>query len=340
LSLLHSLTIQSDDYGIQRTNVKYLSTSLVDANGVMTLRLQPTTRVRGRLVGAPAEFLKRIQVDLRSDVKNWPYGEVEGLATVVTDDEGRFEVAAIATGELSIWQHADSDAEWRVVPNKHWLISDTSPKIEFILKETMEMPFKIIREDSGLPIAGVGVSISDENRFHEVATGVSDERGEFRARVFENTWNFATVDRMPAEFTPPTDENDFAWFPGTPVRFQSSVAADGIEVPVLQITVPKGKMLRGQLVDLDNKPLAHWTVLTQGSGGETDVDGKFGIKVRDNNQSPPNQRTLRRDPVPTDFKTHSPQNSRGVSRIISESPLVLQVIDYGKAVLPDIPETE
>jgi len=117
------------------------------------------------------------------------------------------------------------------------------------------------------------------------------------------------------------------------VRFQSSVAADGIEVPVLQITVPKGKMLRGQLVDLDNKPLAHWTVLTLGSGGETDVDGKFGIKVRDNNQSPPNQRTLRRDPVPTDFKTHSPQNSRGVSKVISETPLVLQIMDYSKAIL-------
>jgi len=330
---LHSLTIQSDDYGIQRNNVKYLSTSLVDANGVMTLRLQPTTRVRGRLVGAPAEFLKGIQVDLRSDVKNWPYGEVDGLATVVTDDEGRFEVAAIATGELSIWQHADSDAEWRLVPNKHTLIAGTSPEIEFVLKETIQVPFKIIREDSGLPVAGVGVSISDENRFHEVATGVSDERGEFRARVFEDTWNFATVDRMPAEFTPPTDENDFAWFPGTPVRFQSSVAADGIEVPVLQITVPKGKMLRGQLVDLDNKPLAHWTVLTLGSGGETDVDGKFGIKVRDNNQSPPNQRTLRRDPVPTDFKTHSPQNSRGVPKVISETPLVLHIMDYSKAIL-------
>ncbi len=170
---LHSLSIQSVDYGRQCFDVQHNSTSLIDTNGVIRLRLQPTTQVRGRLVGAPAEFLKVIQVDVRTDVKDWPYGRVEGFATAVTDDQGRFEVAAIVSGELLISQHADSEAIWRIVPNrhKHTLVSGTSPEIEFVLKETVEVPFKIIRKDKGSPVAGVGVVITDESGFHEVATG-------------------------------------------------------------------------------------------------------------------------------------------------------------------------
>lgn len=320
---LHSLSIQSVDYGRQCFDVQQISTSLSDTNGVIRLRLQPTTQVRGRLVGAPAAFLKGIQVEVRTDVKDWPYGRVEGLATAVADDQGRFEVAAIASGELSIRQHADSEALWRIVPNrhKHTLVSGTSPEIQFVLKETVEVPFKIIRKDSGLPVVGVGVSIVDESEFHEVATGISDERGEFRARVFENSWNFASVRHMPAEFTAPTDVNDFAWFPESPVRFQSPLAAAGFEVPVVPIEVPKGRLLQGQLADPDNKPLAHWTVITQRSRGETDADGKFRVILRHNER-------------PSDWKTNSPENSRGVPKVISESPLVLQITDYSRAVLP------
>jgi len=92
------------------------------------------------------------------------------------------------------------------------------------------------------------------------------------------------------------------------------------------IAVPKGQMLRGQLVDPDNKPLAHWTVITRGSGGETDADGKFRIMLRHNE-------------VPYDWKTHSPENLPGVPRVISESPLVLQIIDFSKAVLPSQPDS-
>ena len=268
-----------------------------------------------------------IHVDLRTNVLSQLTGAMEGFATAVTDHEGRFEVTAILSGELSVWQHASSDAIWRLMPNKHTLIAGTSPGIEFILKETVEIPFKIVQEDSGSPVAGVAVYITDEFGSHEVATGFSDERGEFRARVFENSWHVAKVIGMPAERIPPTDENDFAWFPDSPVKFQSPVAADGIEVPVLPIEVPKGRLLRGQLIDPDNKPLAHWTVITRRSKGETDADGKFRIMLRHNE-------------VPYDWKTYSPENLRGVSRVISESPLVLQIIDYSKAVLPDIPETE
>ena len=310
---LDSVTIHSDDYGIQRFNVNRVSMSLIDPNGVMSLTLQPTARVRGRLVGAPEEFLKGIQVDLQTDVESTIHrsGAVAGFATVVTDDEGRFEVAALASGELSVTQHDASDAEWRLVPNMHTLIAGTSPKMEFVLKKTVEIPFKIIREDSGLPVAGVMVSITDEAEA-PLATRTSDERGEFRARVFENSWHVAKVIGMPAERTPPTDENDFAWFRASPVRFQSPVGTDGFTVPVVAIDVPKGRLFRGQLVDSENKPVAHYTVITQNSGGETDADGKFRIM-------------LRHDQVPSDWKTYSPEKSSGVPIVVSESPLVLQI---------------
>ena len=85
-------------------------------------------------------------------------------------------------------------------------------------------------------------------------------------------------------------------------------------------------LLQGQLVDPDNKPLAHWTVITQSSRGETDADGKFRVMLRHNE-------------VPSDWKTYSPENLRGVPKVISESPLVLQIIDYSKAVLPPGPES-
>ncbi len=154
---------------------------------------------------------------------------------------------------------------------------------------------------------------------------LTDERGEFRARVFENSWNLARVTHMPAEFTAPTDVNDFAWFPELPVRFRSPLAADRFEVPVVPIEVPKGRLLQGQLIDPDNKPLAHWTVITQRSRAETDADGKFRVILRHNER-------------PSDWKTYSPENSRGVPKVISESPLLLQITDYSRAVLPPGPE--
>jgi hypothetical protein len=109
------------------------------------------------------------------------------------------------------------------------------------------------------------------------------------------------------------------------VKFQSPLAAAGFEVPVVPIEVPKGRLLQGQLVDPDNKPLAHWTVITQSSRGETDADGKFRVMLRHNE-------------VPSDWKTYSPENLRGVPKAISESPLVLQITDYSRAVLPPGPK--
>ncbi len=89
----------------------------------------------------------------------------------------------------------------------------------------------------------------------------------------------------------------------------------GFEVPVVPIEVPKGRLLQGQLVDPDNKPLAHWTVITQRSRAETDADGKFRVILRHNER-------------PSDWKTYSPENSRGVPKVISESPLLLQITDF------------
>jgi len=93
-----------------------------------------------------------------------------------------------------------------------------------------------------------------------------------------------------------------------------------------QLQAARLPLLQGQLVDPDSKPLAHWTVITPRSRAETDADGKFRI-------------VLRHNAVPSDWKIYSPENSRGVPKVISESPLVLRITDYSRAVLPPGPET-
>ena len=85
-----------------------------DASGVRTLRLMPVGRVVGRIQAGDPQAVRGLTVRVRTVPD--PAADVVGFASVVTDDQGRFTIPAIAAGTLVLSFEHRWDLPWRGMP--------------------------------------------------------------------------------------------------------------------------------------------------------------------------------------------------------------------------------
>ena len=104
--------VASGPFGVQQ-----LRMPRPDADGVRTLRLMPVGRVVGRIQAGDPRAVRGLAVRVRTDPD--PSADVAGVggfASVVTDDQGRFTIPAIAAGTLAVSVEYRWDLPWRGLP--------------------------------------------------------------------------------------------------------------------------------------------------------------------------------------------------------------------------------
>lgn len=257
---LDTVRIESEALGVQWAGLP------AGRDKVVLISLLPVGRLNGRLTADDPSALARRKVQFAT--WNMPGDEHSGggLAEVVTDDDGRFEVPAIATGSLTFEikeglearglglakkSPAPAPSPQTPVPPAYLAEQTTGPAVEAGSKTTLEIPLRRavqvvqeVRDEEGqAPIAGVRVWL--RSGLPSGARGDTDVAGRLTVHVLPcAVWPMPT--RIPADYYTPKG----TLIPGAEV-------ADTTEAVSLKvIELARGVPVRGRVVDGNNLPLA------------------------------------------------------------------------------------
>ncbi len=241
-------------------------------NAAAPLALAQTGKLRGRLVAADAGLLAGVSIRVESQPasQNGPSPwrtTVKGFVDVLTDAEGRFEVAALMAGNVRVvW--VERAAELPV-----FLPADVTGTLAPGETLDLEVPVvdgarvfgTVIQEENGQPLPRVPVHLSiDNGRFVATSrTVMADEEGRYDVLMPSGHCS-VQVGPLPQP-----------WLPHKADRLQTRFPAgrNGLEMP--SFVVKRGTNLTGTVVDADGRPVA----LARVQAAAVDVTRKHSRRV-------------------------------------------------------------
>jgi protocatechuate 3,4-dioxygenase beta subunit len=151
-----------------------------DADGVRTIALAPAGRVEGRLTAGDPRAVAGVAVRLHSSVDDVD-AEVGagGVAEVVSDDDGRFNVPALAAGTLAVSFRPHGELPYRGDYLNHRPVEPgQTTRLEIPLQRAVLVKGAIREAGTGAPVAGARVSIDRDITAPFVTT---DDQGNYAA---------------------------------------------------------------------------------------------------------------------------------------------------------------
>lgn len=265
---LFKIEMASDKFGRQMVRVDGYSKSAVPE-----IRLQRTASMKGRLVGENPEWVREVKVYFNVENRFGGTGP-QGLAEVVTNSEGRFEVPLIAGGG-QLRTHVDLDSKLPVrpiLPENVYLTADETVELEIPLVPAPLVQGKVVAKSTGEPVANVEISIryGTPGQSEVVAT---DERGLFQARALPGPVK-AQIIVLPFGF----EQLGEPW--SKPVQIPEKV--EEFELPTIELV--GSYTIAGQLIGADDQPLPDTKVHAiqedrRYGFGQSDAEGHFKMIV-------------------------------------------------------------
>ncbi len=265
--LLREVCVSGPDWGRQQFDAAFIES----IDSVKTLQLRRVGSISGSIGSGPPELRQNTWLSLKTDSAS--LGTAVGTALVKTDDEGRFHVPRMATGELVV-------ACAPRIPHKTDRLCVTGENVvhedrlcELVVPIVQGRPFKgrVITEDARVPVAGVTVSIRSSNQlYHEVA--VTDHAGEFKALVVSRNVRIQVINLA--------DHKTHGYPRGQKhVELDSGIGA-GTGPDIL---LPLQIELSGRVIDADGKPIPGRLVVAGANqevvAGPTNDQGYFDIAL-------------------------------------------------------------
>lgn len=276
----HSLNVISPEWGTQKFRLDGPATLPVSRR---VLTLSSVGRIEGRLHSRDSELVANVRLHLTTGNEDWTDSgwAPEGSATVMSDQNGRFEVPAIATGPLAIDMNVEPDALElpRMTASQSQVVASGQTLSVRIDYETSIPVRGIIRsQKEKTPIPGATISV----RYGTGRQGVmvkSNAEGQFEARVLSGKV-FTQVIATPVEFQMYQEtESIGAW----PIR----IPAGRVEpVELSPIELIRLIELKGKLVDQNGDPVSRTKLngvhsqLRYGFGKSSE-EGQFTLLVPD-----------------------------------------------------------
>ena len=154
-----------------------------DAPAERAIELEAVGRVTGRVISDDPKWSRGVRFHLTTSGRGDAIERTTGSAMVVTDDEGRFEVAALTDGELRIEGGVKQEAPVRaILPERQVITANKENELAIRLVKGVVVQGRIRTKDRGDPIAGARISIR-YGHFRQGDHVVSDKDGRFTARV-------------------------------------------------------------------------------------------------------------------------------------------------------------
>jgi RNA polymerase sigma factor (sigma-70 family) len=291
------------------------------------VRLRPAGRIEGHIVAARPEWTRGVKIYLStlspSDpsvqvstlTQPDPFGhaadKTEGVAEVVTGDDGTFIVPAIAEGKLILYARVDQALPVRQRPIGDVVIrSNQTTKLAIFLQKSVRVWGAIRVTGSHEPVVGASVSIAyglgdRQKKIQPDGTSmcVSDAMGRFETYIMPGEAGIS-VFGMPEPFVRLEGPTFVPFGP---------VADDAETVELPPIEVARGVTVTGRLVDAQDRPMAHARLVAGHASTITDRYGDFTMSG------------VPAGPRPAYHVNLRPQDKSSVIvEIVRENPLLLR----------------
>jgi protocatechuate 3,4-dioxygenase beta subunit len=249
----------------QAIEVQWVGLPAQRRDKIVLLSLAPVGRLKGRLMADDPRAVRRRK--LRFATWQMPGDEYAGggLADVVTDGEGNYDVPKLAAGSVTFEIAEEEDGLPRPSRNEQdgpgrppsdaatspvYLTAQTvGPAVEAGQTKTFEIPLRravaVTQEvrdlDGDAPIAGVRVSMSPG--LPGAACGDTDSTGSLRVHILPGLVEPTAV-RVPSPYYPPDH----------PIGAEIAESTDVVSLKMMRLA--RGVSVRGRVVDENERPLA------------------------------------------------------------------------------------
>jgi len=268
---LRSVRVTTEAFGLQHLDI--YGAEIVPAKAAVPLR--QVGRIEGRVMADDPRMARGVTLHLITEQydERLTHGQIEGHARVVTDEEGRFSVAAMATGGLRMMSQWDQTLPVRPrMPETLQITADQANQVDVRVVPAVLFEGIVRTRDTKEPIGGVKISIV-YGPYSQHDTVTSDAEGKFSAYVLPGEV------RMHVLFIPDRLAQD----PGSQnIRYEVPEGVEQFDLPPLELL--RCKTVTGRLIDRDALPIADASVtavrdVRHSSGlcglGRTDDDGRF-----------------------------------------------------------------
>jgi len=230
--------VEHDDYGMQ--DMYFSRSETVD------VKLCPVGRIVGQITAEDPKAIRNIEIsaDSRPQIDSWSGFTAE--AKVRSDDEGRFEIPALAAGKVQLYVKFNRDLPFVLTgPVSLTVEAGRTTEINVPLVRGKPLRGTVVDAESGSPIEGVQLSVYGGGFSDKCVTnadGVYDTIvGSSKARI--------ALDQVPLPYLyPRTDAFR---------KKQIAIELDTESVEVPPFGLQKGIALRGVVRDEEDRPVAN-----------------------------------------------------------------------------------
>ncbi len=162
--------------------------------GPKTVRLSPVAKVSGRLAGGEPAILRGWKVSawtMSSDGPTGRPGSWIGGAEATSDDEGRFEIPAIAAGNLTITCRPPEGIPYLAENLSAGLRAGQDNPITVVVRHAVRLEGQFRDRQSGAPVPGVQLG-AIFRRNGRVDTTITDDQGRFSQLVLPGDVSIST----------------------------------------------------------------------------------------------------------------------------------------------------
>ncbi len=273
---LDEVRIEAPGFGTQIIRTPHSQVPIADSR-VNAVTLAPVGRITGRLVAPGNELVPGVTIHATTQGGGYAGSGTVGLADVACDAQGRFEIAAIAEGTLTLRLEFDPEHGTLLrgeTPKRLVVATGKTTELAVPLRRTLKVQGLVREKGTKRPIAGVKVALNGNYGGDHFA--VTDAKGKFAGRIVrELIQPYGWPVRIPTPFYYPTDQAEAPQ--GMPRR--------GSEELVLPPTeLPRGVDVQGVVAGESNTGVpgaiveAFWTVadgMAQAALARTDRSGSF-----------------------------------------------------------------
>lgn len=164
-----------------------------------TFRLRPAGKIEGRVIADQPEVARGVRVTFETmdsskplpataqkTAAASPFLSVTGAAEVVSDEQGRFVVPAIASGRLTIEGHVDEAIAFRPKVQRTmslYVKAGETTTVEISMAATVTARGSVVATDTGKPVSGATIHISNTGLGRGLFLVSSDAQGRFTVPV-------------------------------------------------------------------------------------------------------------------------------------------------------------
>lgn len=288
---LNDVRITTDDLGVQE---QPFSRNPLAASEQRTIRLRATGKIEGRVIADQPEMARGVRLIFKTDEFSFrkapptpeeaaasaPELLTKGVAEVVSDEQGRFAVPAIASGSLRIEGPVDDELPYglklpRAMGSVKVKAGETTT-LEIPLAPTITARGSIVAADTGEPVRGATVAISSMEPGGKRVQAVSDIQGRFTVRVLPGR-HMLFVGGKPGKYS-----QNYCQL-GSPFDSAYEVPEHVKEFDWPPIELAPTKSITGRVIDQKDQPVVDGMIsIVEGRAhyGVTSIDANGGFTMR------------------------------------------------------------